>query len=118
MIVLVSDHSESVDDAPNGRPSIDRDGDKCVCVIINSGQNGVIAGPVGQIDIFPTVTELLGTENSHWSGLGNSILRGDVTSAAISPTQAMGSSSIVNRQKEAWKISEKIITSRWFEPRE
>ena len=118
MIVLVSDHSESVDDAPNGRPSIDRDGDKCVCVIINSGQNGVIAGPVGQIDIFPTVTELLGTENSHWSGLGNSILRGDVTSVAVSPTQAMGSSSIVNRQKEAWKISEKIITSRWFEPRE
>ncbi len=118
MIVIVSDHSESVDDAPNGRPSIDRDGDKCVCVIINSGQGGKIAGPVGQIDIFPTLNELLGTSNTHWSGLGNSILRDDVTSVATSPTQAMGASKLINRQKEAWRISDMIIKSRWFEPRE
>ncbi len=118
MIVIVSDHSEMVDDAPNGRPSIDREGDKCVCLIINSGQNGMINGPVGQIDVFPTLIELLGASDGHWNGLGNSMLRGDVTSVAMSPSELRGSGPLVNRQKQAWNISDKIITSRWFEPRE
>ena len=118
MLVIVNDHSEMVDDAPNGRPSIDREGDKCVCLIINSGQNGMINGPVGQIDVFPTLIELLGASDGHWNGLGNSMLRGDVTSVAMSPSELRGSGPLVNRQKQAWNISDKIITSRWFEPRE
>ncbi len=117
MIVIVSDHSEIVDDAPAGRPSIDPEGDKCVFLVVNSGQNGIIDGPVGQIDVFPTLVELMGVGNSHWSGLGNSVLRGEVTSVATSPTEGIGSGALYNRQKQAWSISDMIITSRWFEPK-
>jgi phosphoglycerol transferase MdoB-like AlkP superfamily enzyme len=118
MIVIVSDHSEVVDDNPAGRPSIDPEGDRCVLLIINSGQNGVIAGPVGQIDVFPTLVEVLGADSQHWNGLGNSILRGDVTSVAVSPSDGIGSCPLFKRQQQAWSISDMIIKSRWFEPRQ
>ena len=118
MLVIVSDHSEMVDDSPQGRPSIDKEGDRCVFLVVNSGQNGIIGGPVGQIDVFPTLIELLGVRSHHWNGLGNSMLHGEVTSVAISPSQTMGSGPLLERQKQAWRISDMIISSRWFEPRE
>lgn len=118
MIVIVSDHSEMVDDAPAGRPSIDKDGDRCVFIAINSGQSGLIAGPLGQIDVFPTLSELLGINDSRWRGLGISFLRGEVTSVATTPTQVVGNGALIKHQQEAWHISDMIITSRWFEPRQ
>lgn len=118
MIVIVSDHNEMIDDAPNGRPSIDKQGDDCVLVIINSGQEGLIKGPIGQIDIYPTLLDLLGENSQRWKGLGYSLMRNDITSVAISPSITAGHSTLINRQLEAWKISDLIITSRWFSPKE
>ena len=118
MIVIVSDHNEMIDDAPNGRPSIDREGDNCVFIAINSGQNGLIEGPIGQIDIFPTLMDLLGLNEHKWKGLGLSVMRNDICSAAVSPSVVAGSSPMLLRQQQAWRISDMIITSRWFEPRE
>ena len=115
MIVIVSDHNEIVDDAPNGRPSIDKTGDDCVMLILNSGQAGRINGPIGQIDVYPTLLDLLGLNAQTWKGLGYSVLRNDITSVAIAPTLSAGSSQLINRQKEAWRISDLIITSRWFD---
>ena len=117
MLVIVSDHSENVDDDPAGRPSIEPEGDRCVFLAINSGQNGIIAGPVGQIDIFPTLVELMGVGNQRWNGLGNSLLHGNVASVAASPSQSLGNGSLLSRQQKAWRISEMIIKSRWFEPK-
>ena len=115
MIVIVSDHNEIVDDAPNGRPSIDKTGDDCVMLILNSGQAGRVRGPIGQIDIYPTLLDLLGLNAQTWKGLGYSVLRKNITSAATAPTISAGNSPLINRQKEAWRISDLIITSRWFD---
>ena len=115
MLVIVSDHNEMVDDAPGGRPSIDREGDNCVFLAINSGQNGRIAGPFGQIDVFPTLLELLGATTSKWNGLGYSVLSNDVHSVATSPTSTTGGGTLLKRQQQAWTISDMIITSRWFD---
>lgn len=115
MLVIVSDHNEMVDDAPGGRPSIDKEGDNCVFLAINSGQNGRIAGPFGQIDVFPTLLELLGATTSKWNGLGYSVLSNDVHSVATSPTSTTGGGTLLKRQQQAWTISDMIITSRWFD---
>lgn len=117
MIVIVSDHNEMVDDNPGGRPSIDKEGDDCVMVIVNSGQAGEIEGPIGQIDIYPTLLDLLGLNFQKWKGLGYSLLRNDITSVATSPSSIAGSSTLSSRQQEAWHISDMIITSRWFNPK-
>ena len=114
MIVIVSDHNEMVDDAPNGRPAIDKDGDNCVMLIINSGQTGRITGPIGQIDIYPTLLDLLGLNSQIWKGLGFSVLRSNISSVATAPTMSAGDSPLISRQQEAWHISDLIITSRWF----
>lgn len=118
MIVILSDHNEMVDYSPKGRPSIDMEGDNCVFIAINSGQDGRINGPFGQIDVFPTLLDLLGANSPKWNGLGYSLLRNDVHSAALTPTSVVGGSSLLGRQQEAWRISDMIITSRWFEPKD
>ncbi|MBR5638841.1 MAG: LTA synthase family protein [Muribaculaceae bacterium] len=115
MIVIVSDHNEMVDDAPNGRPAIDKEGDDCVMLILNSGQSGRINGPIGQIDIYPTLLDLLGLNSQSWKGLGYSVLRKNITSVATAPTLSAGNSPLISRQKEAWRVSDLIITSRWFD---
>ena len=115
MIVIVSDHNEIVDDAPNGRPSIDKNGDNCVMLIINSGQNGIINGPIGQIDVYPTLLDLLGLNTHIWKGLGYSVLRNNISSVATAPTTTAGTSPLISRQQEAWRISDLIITSHWFD---
>lgn len=118
MIVIVSDHNEMVDDNPKGRPSIDPEGDNCVFLAINSGQSGLIEGPIGQIDIYPTLMDLLGLNFNQWKGLGLSVLRNDICSVATSPNSVSGYSPLLTRQKQAWRISDMIITSRWYEPKE
>ena len=118
MIVIVSDHNEMVDDNPKGRPSIDPEGDNCVFLAINSGQSGLIEGPIGQIDIYPTLMDLLGLNFNQWKGLGLSVLRNNICSVATSPNSVSGDSPLLARQKQAWRISDMIITSRWYEPKE
>lgn len=118
MIVIVSDHNEMVDDNPKGRPSIDPEGDNCVFLAINSGQSGLIEGPIGQIDIYPTLMDLLGLNFNQWKGLGLSVLRNNICSVATSPNSVSGDSPLLTRQKQAWRISDMIITSRWYEPKE
>ena len=115
MILIVSDHNEMVDDAASGRPSIDKEGDNCVFLAINSGQNGRIGGPFGQIDVFPTILELLGATSSKWNGLGYSVLSNDIHSVATSPSVTAGGGNLLNRQQQAWTISDMIITSHWFD---
>lgn len=118
MIVVISDHNEMVDDDPHGRPSISQEGDNCVFLAINSGQNKWIEGPVGQIDIYPTLLDLLGLNAQQWKGLGYSLMRNDITTVATSPGITAGNGTLINRQQEAWHISDMIITSHWFEPKE
>ena len=115
MIVIVSDHNEMVDDSPKGRPSIDVEGDNCVFIALNSGQNGLIEGPIGQIDIYPTLIDLMGLNDQKWRGLGYSILRNDIHSVATAPSAAAGSSPLLSRQQQAWRISEMIIKIRWYD---
>jgi len=116
MIVIASDHSEMVDfDQAHGRPSIDQEGDNCVFIAINSGQCGFIEGPIGQIDIYPTLLDLLGLNDNKWKGLGYSLMRNNIASAATSPYSLSGNGTLIKRQQEAWTISDLIIKSRWFE---
>ena len=84
-------------------------------LILNSGQAGQIAGPIGQIDIYPILLDLLGLNTQTWKGLGYSVLRNNITSAATAPTMTAGDSPLISHQKEAWNISDLIITSRWFD---
>ncbi len=72
---------------------------------------------MGQIDIFPTILDIVGYNSSNWRGLGNSILRQPEVNSAVNKNENVigdTSSILVNHQRQAWNISEKLIKSRFF----
>ncbi len=109
VIVIASDHSEPVDDDPNGRPALSKIGNECVFIVINGADGKLIDGPVGQIDIYPTILDVMGLNDYPWKGLGHSLLRHTVTSSAESTDDTFGTSPLLKQQQEAWTISNILI---------
>ena len=114
VIVIASDHSEPVDDDPNGRPSLSKNGNECVFIVINGGHGKLISGPIGQIDIYPTILDVMGLNSYQWKGLGHSLLRYNVCSAAETIEDSFGNSSLLKQQQEAWTVSDILIRANWF----
>ena len=117
VIIVASDHSDFVDDDPQGRAAISKRGIECVFVILNSGLPGQrIAGPVGQIDIYPTLLDVMGLNDYWWKGLGHSLLRYDLQSSVPAPSETAGdtSSPLFKHQQQAWEISNTLIKTNWW----
>ena len=115
VIVIASDHSDFVDDDPHGRAAISKRGIECLFVILNSGLPGKrIEGPVGQIDLYPTLLDIMGANAYQWKGLGFSLLRNDIRSAVPAPGETIGSSTFLQHQRQAWPVSETLIKTDWW----
>jgi phosphoglycerol transferase MdoB-like AlkP superfamily enzyme len=114
VFVIASDHSEPVDDDPKGRPALSRNGDECVLIVLNAKQGAQIKGPVGQIDVYPTILDVMGLNDYTWKGLGHSLLRNDISSVAISPDEVRGTSALLPSQRQAWDVSNILIRANWF----
>ena len=109
VIVIASDHSETVDDNPKGRPSLSKNGNECVFIVINASEGKQLSGPIGQIDIYPTLLDVMGLNDYSWKGLGHSLMRNDVHSAAETEDDTFGTSPMLKSQKEAWNVSDILI---------
>ena len=114
VIVIASDHSETVDDDPAGRPALSKNGNECVFIVINGAHGKRIGGPVGQIDIYPTLLDVMGLNDYPWKGLGHSLLRHAVTSAAESIDDTFGTSPLLKQQQQAWTVSDILIRGNWY----
>ncbi|MBQ9576735.1 MAG: hypothetical protein IJV11_07640, partial [Muribaculaceae bacterium] len=67
---------------------------------------------IGQIDVFPTLLDVMGANASPWKGLGHSILRYPVTSAVQPRNMSIigdSTSVFTSQQRRAWDISRVII---------
>ena len=77
---------------------------------------------MGQVDVYPTLLQLLDLTDYPWHGLGQSILDADKTPAAALPTlQIVGDSvteSTRRHLQSAFDISDKIIRFDYLRPRE
>jgi len=89
-------------------------------LVLNAPVNLNYRGVIGQIDIYPTLLDVLGVRDYEWNGLGNSLLskRRDVfavdpTLTVFGDTTKVGSSNIRYYQK-AWRISDLIIGKDYF----
>lgn len=114
IIVVASDHSEPVDDDSRGRPSISKNGNECVFIVINAAKGKFIQGPIGQIDVYPTVLDVIGLNSYRWKGLGHSLLRYDIHSVAESNDETTGNSDLIKQQKQAWTVSDILIKANRF----
>ena len=117
VVVIASDHEGLCRHVVDGREKLEP-GDRFIpVVILNSGVNTKHNDVVGQIDIFPTILDVMGADEYEWKGVGHSLLREKVTSAVTSDGVVVGdsTSALSPRQKEAWNISNSIILSRYFD---
>ena len=119
VFVIVSDHTDPVDeDSSRGRPSLSAAGNECVFAVVNGGVTGEVPGYMGQVDVYPTILDVMGWRGKGvWPGLGNSVLREPASTAVAPDGKQYGtplSRDLTRKQREAWDISEMLITSGWF----
>lgn len=82
---------------------------------LNTGITRCITDSVGQVDIFPTVMDIMGVEPK-FPGLGTSILRPGEKGIVGYKNETRGSMSPATeaRLKEAWEISNLMIRGNYF----
>lgn len=123
MIVITGDHEGLASERPvlassaAGRGLVS-EGRFTPLIVVNAPATMRCTDTVGQIDIYPTLLDLLGLDDYHWRGLGRSLLRADAPRAAVDPRlERVGA--VVDRQTEehmrqAWSLSDRIIRSDYF----
>lgn len=88
-------------------------------LVLNSPVTMRYDGVLGQVDMYPTLLDLLGLRSYHWHGMGRSILDRGKLPYAISPTMdIVGTDSIpeaeLRHAREIYSISDLIICSDYF----
>ena len=114
VVAIVSDHTQIYLNRIQGRSDYEWTDDEWGIPLIVAGCDTTLHyDPViGQIDVYPTLLDVMGANAYRWKGLGHSILRYPVTSA-IQPRNmsVIGdtSSSLLPHQQAIWDISSLII---------
>ena len=94
---------------------------KTPLIILNGTKKQVYKAVTGQIDVYPTLIELLNLKTYGWHGLGQSIFSRNRGSFAINARyEEFGDSSTVSKPtllqiRTAWDISDLIIRKNYFE---
>lgn len=115
--VILSDHTQKnaliKDSGHSPGP-----GSRMAFIAVNAGITERIERTVGQIDIFPTILDIMGvdTDSSGYRGLGESVFNPSLDSAVASDGSVDGdaSSPLIPRQREAWEISDLILRGDYF----
>lgn len=123
MIVITGDHEGLASERPAlassaaGRGLVS-EGRFTPLIVVNAPAAMRCTDTVGQIDIYPTLLDLLGLGDYHWHGLGRSLLRADAPRAAVDPrlerVGAAVDSLTEEHMRQAWSLSDRIIRSDYF----
>lgn len=89
-------------------------------IVLNSPINLRYEKVMGQIDMYPTLLDLINADNYPWRGLGKSIFSPNKKGFAITPQMEIIGDTVgvslneIQRAKDAWKISNWIISCDYF----
>lgn len=70
-----------------------------------------------EVDIYPTLLDIMGISNYYWKGVGHSLFSSQPSTTGVNKFfKVIGNeqSQDINRQLEAWKISDLIIRKDYF----
>lgn len=112
VVAIVSDHNQLLE--PCTVPGYNDT--EVAFIVANAGVKHVHEAVMGQIDVYPTLLDVMGCNDYGWKGLGYSILRTPVQSAVGWDGSVAGVSadSLVSRQTEVWEVSEQMVTRGYF----
>jgi phosphoglycerol transferase MdoB-like AlkP superfamily enzyme len=113
IVAIVSDHTQIYRNRIEGRSDYEFvPNDWGIPLIIAGCDTTLRYEPViGQVDVYPTLLDVMGANHYYWKGLGHSILRYPVT-GAIQPRNMSvigDSTALTPHQRRAWDISRLII---------
>lgn len=116
MVVIAADHCQTV---AADKARMEAEGGVCYIpvVIVNGGVGGRIDRVVGQVDLYPTLLQLLGlVEPGGYNGLGRSMLDPRLRSATDGAGRTFGDAdpAEVERQREAYEVSDMILRCDYF----
>ena len=116
IVAIMSDHTQIYRNRIFGIPDRDATPDDWGIPLIIAGCDTTLRYEpvIGQVDVFPTMLDVMGVNQYDWKGLGFSLLRYPVKSA-IQPRNmsVLGdSSALTPHQRQAWDISRLLIYSR------
>lgn len=86
-------------------------------IVVNGNEEEVYTPVMGQIDIYPTLLELLGLQHYAWKGLGNSIFNPSKVPFAVNAHHAgfgTGTEKEQSSIRSAWDISDLMVTRDYF----
>lgn len=117
MVAIVSDHTQIYLNRVQGKTDYEwTEDDWGIPLIIVGCDTTLRYEPViGQIDVFPTMLDVMGANAYPWKGLGHSILRYPITGAVQPRNMSVigDSASVYTRhQRQAWDISRMLIFDR------
>ena len=116
VVAIVSDHTQLYRNRVMGVSDYDAVPDDWGIPMLISGCDTTLRYEpvIGQVDVFPTLLDVMGANSYPWKGLGHSLLRYDITSA-IQPRNmsVLGdSTALTPQQREAWEIGRLLIMDR------
>ena len=120
VVAIVSDHTQIYLNRIKGLTDYQSVPDDWGIPLIISGCDTTLRHDpiVGQVDVFPTLLDVMGANAYRWKGLGHSLLRYNVTSAVQPRNMSiLGDSNVVtSHQREAWEVSRLLILDRSLLP--
>ena len=113
VVAILSDHTQVYLNRVKGKTDYEWEPDDWGIPLIIAGCDTTLhyEPVIGQVDVYPTLLDVMGANAYPWKGLGYSILRYPV-SGAIQPRNmsVLGdSTSLTRHQREAWDISRFLI---------
>lgn len=116
VVAIVSDHDELGLNVLEGRESRTLADREVALVVLNTPCTVSYEAVAGQIDVYPTLLDVMGCNEYPWKGLGYSLLRTPVQSAVYWDRSVAGDtlSPLVPRQREAWNVSNLVLTGNYF----
>lgn len=116
VVAIVSDHTQLYRNRIMGRTDYEFVPDDWGIPLIVVGADTTMRydPAIGQVDVFPTLLDVMGANAYRWKGLGHSILRFSVR-GAIQPRNMSvvgDSTALTPQQRKAWDISRLLIYDR------
>ena len=100
VIAIISDHNEMNKNIPEGRKRATPNDKEIAMIVLNTPCTLKYQGKLGQIDIYPTLLDIMGANDYSWKGLGRSIFRRKEEDKIES--------------EKMWNISSLLTTKRYF----
>ncbi len=119
VLVIASDHDDLGFNEFEGRKDKTASDRFCTFIVLNSGQTLHYTDVSGQIDIYPTILDIMGCNGYWWKGLGHSLLRNpkpDCAAHCAGMEAGNPDSPIMPYPRTAWDRSELIRTGNYFAP--